>query len=213
MCGILGVVDPQPASGLLDLIRSSADGMRHRGPDDEGFLVVGDLSPSGSAIVEIPAEMRTGYHGKTVVLAHRRLSIIDLSTAARQPMQLGDDGLFISFNGEIYNYRELRTELQARGAHFTTSSDTEVLLAAYREWGSECLRRLTGMFAFAILDLAQQKLFLARDPFGIKPLFYVCQSGRFAFASEAAALLELPEVKRRANPARVFDLLNDGVAD
>jgi asparagine synthase (glutamine-hydrolysing) len=213
MCGILGIVADRPAPELPALVRRATNGMRHRGPDDDGLLVLGDTSASCPGITVVPSELQETYDGRTVILAHRRLSIIDLSADARQPMRLGNSGLYISFNGEIYNYRELRTELLAGGAQFTTCSDTEVLLAAYREWGVGCLRRFKGMFAFCILDVRHKKLFLARDPFGIKPLFYTCQSGSFAFASEVPALLQLSGGGRKANPERVFDLLNDGIAD
>lgn len=107
-------------------------------------------------------------------LAHRRLSIIDLNIDANQPMVCTGSGLTILFNGEIYNHLELRQELTAAGLHFTTQSDTEVLLQAYADWGADCLKHLRGMYAFAIWDDQEKCLFLARDPYGIKPLYYVC---------------------------------------
>lgn len=213
MCGILGIISDRPDPELMDGVRRSAAMLRHRGPDDEGILALGAPCPEFNGATNVPAHLRMSYEGKAVILAHRRLSIIDLSAAARQPMQLGQSGIFVVFNGEIYNYRELRDELQTSGARFTTSSDTEVLLAAYQAWGVNCVRRFTGMFAFCILDVPRRKVFLARDPFGIKPLFYTENSGTFAFASEIPALLELSGAPRKANAARVNALLTEGVAD
>lgn len=197
MCGIAGIVARASAAQVLDTVRRAAQALHHRGPDDAGDLAYQDAA--GSAW--------------TIGLAHRRLSIIDLSAAARQPMGLPDEPLFIVFNGEIYNYRELRAELEALGRRFRTQSDTEVLLAAYAQWGPACLPRLAGMFAFAILDTSARRLFLARDVFGIKPLYYTTGEHGFTFASEIPALLELPGASRQANPRRVFEFLNDGVAD
>jgi asparagine synthase (glutamine-hydrolysing) len=133
----------------------------------------------------------------------RRLKIIDLNTG-EQPIFNEDRSLAIVFNGEIYNYRELREKLQSRGHHFKTRSDTEVILHLYEEEGSNCLEKLNGMFAFAILDLHGEKLFLARDRFGIKPLYYYYKDGNFAFASEMKALLRFPKIQRQLN----FEALN-----
>jgi asparagine synthase (glutamine-hydrolysing) len=142
-----------------------------------------------------------------VVLLHTRLSILDLSVAGHQPMSTSDGRFHLSFNGEIYNYLELRGELESLGHRFVSGSDTEVLLAAWAQWGTGALERLVGMFAFALLDSERRRLTLARDQFGIKPLFYAPGGGRFAFASEIAPLLELPGVGRRANPQRLYDYL------
>ena len=169
MCGIAGIVNrgstaPVQASELERL----RDLQSHRGPDDAGIW----LSP----------DQRIG-------LAHRRLSIIDLSSRGHQPMQ-SDNGRFcITYNGEIYNHRGLRKELEGKGFRFLSDSDTEVILHGYREWGSEVVQRLRGMFAFAIWDTERQEIFLARDPLGIKPLFYSDAGGRTSFASEPRALV------------------------
>jgi asparagine synthase (glutamine-hydrolysing) len=149
--------------------------MRHRGPDDAGIW----RSPDAA-----------------VGLAHRRLSIIDLSSAGHQPMADATGCLQIVFNGEIYNFARLRRDLEARGHSFRSASDTEVILAAYREWGTDCLRHLNGMFAFALYDASRRWVFLARDRAGEKPLFYRHSPGRFAFASELKALLADPAVPR-----------------
>ncbi len=156
------------------------DMMIHRGPDDAGEWW--------------SADGRVG-------LAQRRLSIIDLSSAGHQPMHDASGGLSIVFNGEIYNFSDLRNELTAKGHGFQSHSDTEVILAAYREWGMECLVRLNGMFAFALYDARQQTVFLARDRAGEKPLFYQHASGVLRFASELKALLTDVTLPRRIDPA------------
>lgn len=159
--------------------------LAHRGPDGEGFFVEDQAA-----------------------LGHRRLSIIDLE-GGRQPMTNEDGSLVIVFNGEIYNFLDLRPELERQGHAFQTRSDTEVLLHLYEQHGEAMTERLNGMFAFAIWDRRKEELFLARDRFGKKPLYYVQDHGpyRFAFASEAKALLALPEVDRSADPASVADFL------
>ena len=166
------------------------DLIAHRGPDDAGLLVDGSC-----------------------VLGHRRLSIIDLTAAGHQPMASADERLWISFNGEVYNYLELREELESLGRRFRTETDTEVLLQAYEEWGTETLNRLNGMFAFAIWDRERQALFCARDRFGVKPLYYTTVAGRFMFASEIKALFADPAVPRRANDGRVLDYLAWSLVD
>lgn len=164
MCGIAGILNREPAPCTVALEKLQA-ALRHRGPDDEGLWV----SPSG----------RAG-------LAHTRLAVLDLSTAGHQPMM--QDGHVIVFNGEIYNFRALRAELEAAGVEFHTRSDTEVLLRLYQREGTSMLTRLRGMFALAIWDEREQSALLARDAFGIKPLYYSLHGGRLAFASEVRAL-------------------------
>jgi asparagine synthase (glutamine-hydrolysing) len=150
---------------------------------------------------------------REVLLLHRRLSIIDVSTAGWQPMSSRDNRYHLVYNGEIYNYRELRSELQQLGHVFHTHTDTEVLLEAYAEWGAKALLRLVGMFAFAVLDTRERKLFLARDCFGIKPLYYAASEDYFAFASEIKALLELTQRPRRVNPSTLLLYLRHGLSD
>jgi asparagine synthase (glutamine-hydrolysing) len=177
MCGIAGIASQCPQSNRAWLA-IGRDAMTHRGPDDAGEWW--------------SADGRTG-------LAHRRLSIIDLSPLGHQPMHLLECGLSIVFNGEIYNHNELRRELVALGFAFRSHTDTEVLLAAYAAWGEGCLSRLNGMFAFALYDAPKQKLFLARDRAGEKPLFYRLANGSLQFASELKALLANPANPRRIN--------------
>lgn len=174
--------------------------LRHRGPDDRGLLLWDPVAARTSTNPERAASSLVG-------LLHQRLAIIDLSHAAAQPMQDASGKLHIVFNGEIYNYLELRDELVARGHRFRTRSDTEVLLAGYAEWGEAVLPRLTGMFAFAILDSTLQQLFLARDPFGIKPLYYTSSKGVFYFASELPALLELASLPAQLNAQCAYEYL------
>src|SRR5262249_14490118 len=137
----------------------------------------------------------------------------DLSEVGRQPMLTPDRRHAIVFNGEIYNYLELRRELERLGHSFQTRTDTEVLLRAYVAWGRHALNRLMGMFAFAILDLPARRVFLARDIFGIKPLYYVQEPWGIAFASEIKALLELPSISRAVNPRRLWEYLRFGQTD
>ena len=177
MCGIVGVAgEVRMPRELLGAMR---DRLKHRGPDDDGLW----WSPDG----------RVG-------LGHRRLSIIDLSAAGRQPMTDTAGDLQIAFNGEIYNYLELRAELEALGHRFRTATDTEVILEAYRAWDDACLSRLNGMFAIALYDSRRQRLLLARDPAGEKPLYHRTDAGMLAFGSEVKALLADPACPRELDP-------------
>lgn len=173
MCGIAGIFAYDPRSGEADRdeLRAMCDHMAARGPDGAGEW----FSPDG----------RVG-------LGHRRLSIIDLSERGAQPMLSADGRYVISFNGEIYNYRELRRKLEAAGRSFRTESDTEVVLHLYAEKGAAMLHDLRGMFAFALWDTERNQLLLARDPFGIKPLYYTASNGTLRFASQVKALLQAP---------------------
>lgn len=194
MCGIAGGWWPQPASAQTQLPQA-LHAMRYRGPDDQGF----ELYPFNPAVV---------------ALGQVRLSIIDLSAAGHQPMHSHDGRWVIVFNGEIYNYRELRAELRTLGHSFTSDTDTEVLLAAWVQWGHACLPRLAGMFAFAVLDKQSATLTCVRDAFGIKPFFYSAQAGSgFRFASELPALLQLLPSKPALNWQRAYDYLAHGDYD
>jgi asparagine synthase (glutamine-hydrolysing) len=188
MCGIAGLYYPAtPKPVDPQRVRTMADAMAHRGPD-------------GSGVWTAPG----------VGLGHRRLSIIDVA-GSPQPMHYESAGLTIVFNGEIYNFAELRAELQAKGARFRTEGDTEVLLAGYAAWGPSLLDRLNGMFAFAIHDARTNSLFLARDRMGVKPLYYVeLADGALAFASELKGLLAHPLVRRNPDIRAVEDYLAFG---
>jgi len=206
MCGIAGLLLPSPDRVDAKLLRSLSDDLEHRGPDDSGFLVLHDKR------VSLHREAGDDVVGN-LVLVHRRLSIIELSEAGWQPMGTPDGRYHVVFNGEIYNYLELRGELSALGHRFRSGSDTEVLLAAYAEWGADALNRLVGMFAFALLDVERQRLFMARDFFGIKPLYYARWRDGFVFASEINALLRFPGIARRVHAQRLYDYLRFGVTD
>ena len=165
MCGIAGF----SGAGDLQDLQAMMDALTHRGPDAEGKW----------------RDLKTGVH-----LGHRRLSIIDLQHGT-QPMSLPDGSLIVIYNGEIYNSLQLRAELQALGHQFMTDhSDTEVLLHGFKEWGEDLPQKLNGMWAFAVYETSRNRLFLSRDRFGEKPLFYTRQNGTFAFASELKALLK-----------------------
>jgi asparagine synthase (glutamine-hydrolysing) len=170
--------------------------LAHRGPDDEGMVFI-----KGSECFEMKGPSKSSFEqaGFQVGLGHRRLSIIDLSEAAHQPMTNEDGKIWIVFNGEIYNFQEIREGLEKKGHFFKSKSDTEVILHAYEEWGVECLNCLRGMFAFAIWDSTLQRLFMARDRLGKKPLVYFNQNGQFVFASEIKALLQVPGVEKKVN--------------
>lgn len=183
MCGIAGIVRSDGAPAGVELLRAMTTVLAHRGPDGDGFFCEGPVG-----------------------LGHRRLAIIDLATGD-QPMASDDGSSVIIFNGEIYNFRELRRELEGRGATFRTRSDTEVILRAYEAWGVECLSRLRGMFAFAIWDKARRRLFLARDRVGIKPLVYAWDGRRLLFGSEIKALLEDAAVSRELDWEALRDFL------
>lgn len=171
MCGICGYLSPAGTPEAAEIVENMAELIAHRGPDGRD---------------------RWSSNDGRVVLGHTRLKVIDPSDQGSQPMTDGEN-LVISYNGEIYNFRELRSELESCGHRFKSRTDTEVLLYAYKQWGAECLDKIEGMFAFAVYDTSRQTLLLARDPFGIKPLYYVYQPDRlFSFASESKAFLAIP---------------------
>ncbi len=215
MCGIFGLARRNGEAIDPRLIHSVLRGLRHRGPDDAGTLWAnittgcvcrGETEGGGYAACQC-------NEPHDLALIHRRLSILDLSSAGHQPMTDASGRYWIVFNGEIYNYLELRQELAARGHCFRSGSDTEVMLAAYAEWGKGALNRFVGMFAFALLDRQTRTLLLARDFFGIKPLYYVSTRDGFAFASEIRALLMLPGMCRQIQAQRLYDYLRFGLTD
>jgi asparagine synthase (glutamine-hydrolysing) len=197
MCGILGQFSSTVCDGKAgsrDQVLAAQRLLEHRGPDDRGLAQI-------------------ALESGTLLLGHTRLSIIDLSAGGHQPMRAPDGRHLIVFNGEIYNYRELRRELRALGHSFSTESDTEVLLAAWREWGVAGLRRLTGMFAFAVVDRTTSTLTLVRDAFGIKPLYYYTDSHSICFASEIPALCALLRHRPAPNLATAYSYLAFGSYD
>lgn len=176
MCGIAGILNLSGESINLDILKKMTDAIAHRGPDGEGM-----------------------FSFENIGLGHRRLAIIDLSNAAHQPMQSTDTRSIISYNGELYNFKELRAQLKSYGYHFSSNSDTEVALYALSKWGVEGLLKFNGMYAFAYLDREKRELILARDRYGVKPLYYYEDENYFIFGSEIKAILAHPAVKTALN--------------
>ena len=186
MCGIAAIIGFHSENSLY--IKKMADAVSHRGPDGEGF-----------------------FNDELLSLGHRRLSIIDLSDAGHQPMKRGH--LWITYNGEIFNYIELKAELIASGHKFDTQSDTEVILASYQHWGKDCLNRFNGMFSFLIYDQAKKTIFVARDRFGVKPLYYWVNEERIYVSSEIKQFSVLPNWQPRLNQQMAHDFLNHSLLD
>jgi asparagine synthase (glutamine-hydrolysing) len=217
MCGIFGIWHQDGRPVDLVTVQRALTTLRHRGPDDEGYLLVN--TRTGQAVscggrdtdsrLMLPSAKEFLSKTFDLVLGSRRLAIIDVSPAGHQPMVDEASGLVVTHNGEIYNYVELRAELERYGHHFRSNSDTEVLLAAYKKWGSDCLRYVNGMFAFAIWDERRQELFAARDRFGEKPFYYHYDPERafFIFASEIKALLASGLISRKPNYKTIYRYL------
>ena len=172
MCGICGYMNLNGERSSQAVLRKMTDAIAHRGPDGEGY-----------------------YNDRAVALGHRRLSIIDLSDNGKQPMLSNGGNYAIVYNGELYNFRELKEELLSLGYHFRSTCDTEVILYSYIEWGKACLDKFNGMFAFAVYDKVKQELFCARDRYGIKPFYYALINSTFIFGSEQKAIYEHPLFK------------------
>lgn len=188
MCGIAGILNtqPLPSENLIDRMQAV---LRHRGPDDSGIY----RSPDAQ-----------------IALAHTRLSILDLSSAGHQPMSTPDGRYWITFNGEIYNFQDLRSQLKAQGILFQTQTDTEIILRLYERDGADCLKHLRGMFAFAIWDSQKKIAFLARDPLGIKPLYYWQSGATFVFASELRAILASGLPQKQLSVTGLYGYLTTG---
>src|SRR3989442_1264472 len=184
MCGIAGLLRLGEKPVSKDEVQSMCDAMVHRGPNDAGY-----------------------YAASEVVLGMRRLSIIDLETG-HQPVHNEDQSVWVVFNGEIYNFKHLRADLELQGHRFYTDTDTEVIVPLYEQYGEACVEKMRGMFAFAVWDANRKKLLLARDRLGIKPLFYSVTGGRLAFGSELKVLLQLPEIGRQLSWAAVSHLFS-----
>jgi asparagine synthase (glutamine-hydrolysing) len=207
MCGIFGIA--HKSGGAMDpaLLWNATQKVAYRGPDDWGFAAFAPLR-SGNPRAKTWSRRGDGppNHTYQVGLGHRRLSILDLSEAGHQPMNLAGTDLWIIFNGEIYNYIELKAEL-GNSRSYKTGTDTEVLLAAYDKWGTDCLSRLNGMFSFCIWDGRHKKLLLARDRFGEKPLYYAFSGDRLLFGSELKQFLEFPDFNRTVDATALADCL------
>lgn len=228
MCGISGFIadKPQPIRDLTAM----TDIIHHRGPDDEGYAVFSDdhshpliLGGRDTPCVAhydvpewFPKKLSVCENGITgnVGFGHRRLSILDLSPYGHQPMSYAEQRYWITYNGEIYNYTDLRSELESLGHNFISSTDTEIILAAYAQWGRDCLHRFNGMWAFAIYDRRTENVFLARDRFGVKPLYYwISDQGVLYFGSEIKQFTTLPGWNALLNQQRAYDFLVWGITD
>ncbi len=184
MCGISGIInfDGKPVEPVL--VNTMMDAMKHRGPDDQGVLI-----------------------RKNIGLGFVRLSIIDLSDLGHQPMQDRSGRYFIIYNGEVYNFIEIRKELIKKGYLFNSNTDTEVVLYSYIEWGESCLERFNGLWSFCIYDLKEESLFLSRDRYGIKPLYFYHDKNQFIFASEIKSILKVVNNKLSPNQKSIYNYL------
>lgn len=229
MCGIAGVVLLRSRSTDVGLLLRMSQAIRHRGPDDEGFLF-GDASsgaywisggpdtPEAVFAAGLPytprrADLAVAEGGYDLGLVSRRLAILDLSAAGHQPMANESQTLWITYNGEVYNYKEIRSELKSTGHRFFSESDTEVVLHAYEQWGPACLHRFNGMWAFALWDRGNRRLFCARDRFGVKPFYYFWDGSTFVFASQIKAILASGLVQARPYEPAIYDYLLYGLVD
>ncbi|MED5534282.1 MAG: asparagine synthase (glutamine-hydrolyzing) [Pseudomonadota bacterium] len=185
MCGIAGIIHLDGAPASVEILQKMTDAIAHRGPDGEGKWVVGPVG-----------------------IGHRRLAVIDPTVLGNQPMISADQRYVLSYNGELYNFRELRIELETAGYEFCSKTDSEVVLHAFSEWGPECVQRFNGMFAFVIWDCEERVLHLARDRYGIKPLYYVQWGDTFLFGSEQKAILEYPGAKRKIDKVALLEYFN-----
>jgi asparagine synthase (glutamine-hydrolysing) len=208
MCGIAGIVsrqgfDPGVLMAMTHLVK-------YRGPDGYGFAYAG--AGTGAAVEIVHDENRLPKLSRPLVgLGSRRLAILDLSPLGNMPMEIESGDFSIVFNGEIYNYKEVREELRVCGHRFRTGTDTEVILRAYQEWGERCLERFNGMWSFAIWDRREQKLFCSRDRFGVKPFYYAVYGQSLYFGSEIKQVLQASGIDRHANPRTVFPFLEWGL--
>ncbi|HTQ97092.1 MAG TPA: asparagine synthase (glutamine-hydrolyzing) [Candidatus Acidoferrum sp.] len=210
MCGIAGIVslngvDHRQLAGMTHLVK-------HRGPSGFGFAYYG-LGQNAPSDIFHDQDRPPAIANPTIGLGTRRLAILDLSPLGNMPMQLANGSYCITYNGEIYNYKEIRAQLENLGHRFRSGGDTEVLLHAYQEWGEACLTRFNGMWSFAIWDRNRQILFCARDRFGVKPFYYSCTPCSFHFASEIKQLIHGADHPRIANSAVVYQFLEQGLTD
>jgi len=218
MCGIFGIWHRDGRPVDLAAVQAATSRLRHRGPDDEGYLLASPQSGVCTAyagaetdpLLALPPLDQARDKGYSLALGFRRLAILDVSSAGHQPMAGANGRFWIVFNGEIYNYIELRDELRRYGHVFRSDGDTEVILAAYAQWGEFCLERFNGIWAFAIWDREERELFLARDRFGVKPLYYVATGQTFAFASEIKALVGRHALPFVPEPLSVYQFLVHG---
>ncbi|WP_286820619.1 asparagine synthase (glutamine-hydrolyzing) [Desulfobacter sp. UBA2225] len=193
MCGIAGIINFDGKKSDTDLLVKATRTLFHRGPDEEGYYINGEERPDGYNLDDLPLYTSPGQGNAG--LGHRRLSIIDLASG-QQPLCNEDETVWITFNGEVYNYLDIKKELEKKGHIFKTNSDTETLVHAYEEWGENAIQRFRGMFTFAIWDEKKQELLVARDRLGKKPFYYSFENQSFVFGSELKVILEVPGVDK-----------------
>ncbi len=221
MCGITAIFNQTYPSNILVKMNQN---IRHRGPDDEGYVYFeGDtcyISGGDDTPISDDSQFVSYYPVKNQIpehyflgMGHRRLSILDLSKTGHQPISYSDSRFWMAFNGEVYNYLELRDELIKHGHKFISRTDTEVVLAAYAEWGAECVKHFIGMWSFIIYDRKERKVFISRDPFGIKPLYIFKFNSNWAISSEIAAFFAIPDFKKTVQDKTLFDFVQHGVTD
>lgn len=224
MCGIAGIISKNNSLSLKETIIAMSQAIKHRGPDGEGFAFFSQTNSTPVYSNETPQINKESHSflfnpntsiqnidsNYEIAFAHRRLSIIDLSESGHQPMCDTKGDYWITFNGEVYNYIELREELKNKGHVFVTQTDTEVVLEAYKEWGVECLQKFNGMFAFALLDKKNNQVFCARDRVGVKPFYYSNTNSAFAFASEYKAFIKSKLLPFEINETQQFDFIVNG---
>lgn len=224
MCGIAGIISKNNSVFIKDAVYDMSQAIKHRGPDGEGFVFFSKTHSVPVYSAETPIinkESKTFLFNPSVsvqnvdagfnlAFAHRRLSIIDLSESGHQPMCDTQGDYWITFNGEVYNYIELREELKSKGHVFVTQTDTEVVLEAYKEWGFECLQKFNGMFALSLYDKQNNQIFCARDRVGVKPFYYSNTDSAFAFASEYKAFIKSKLIPFEINEMQQFDFIVNG---
>jgi len=221
MCGITGIISKSNTVSIKDAVFAMNRAIKHRGPDGEGFAFFSENNSIAAYSNETPhinkdsrsflfnpeTSLEDSPSEAHLAFGHRRLSIIDLSEAGHQPMCDVSANYWITFNGEIFNYIELKETLKTKGHTFVTQTDTEVLIEAYKEWGVECLQKFNGMFAFALFDRQKNQLFCARDRAGVKPFYYINTEACFAFASEQKAFIKSKLIPFEINEAEQFDFI------
>ena len=214
MCGIAGILNFNNKSINRNTLVKMTGIVKHRGPDDCGIVLLDPtIGECRAGVIDYKelGKREDNRSNWSVGFGHTRLSILDLSEQGHQPMENSDGSLWIVHNGEIYNYIEIKTEMMARGYKFRSNTDTEVVLNAYQEWGTDCLNKFNGMWAFAIWDRKKKVLFCARDRFGVKPFYYYLDGNIFIFASEIKQILECEEYKRKPNEKMIYDYLVIGL--
>lgn len=218
MCGIVGLVARPGHTVSATILQQAAQAIRHRGPDDEGYALVDSRrdtvafrgGPDTVADLDLPPVSAPMEGQPDIGFGFRRLAILDLSSEGHQPMLSRDGKALMVFNGEVYNFKEIAAELRGLGHTFRSSGDTEVILAAYRQWGLDCFARFRGMWAIAILDRAAQRIVFSRDPFGIKFLYYAIVEDGLVFGSEIKAVLAHPQVAPRIRPQGLYNYIHRG---